>query len=1322
MMRRIFFFVVAPLLALVILLSLLLTWVAATESGLSTAWRAARGMLPGLTAETLEGRLIGPLKLRGLRFESETFELLINSVDFDWLPASLLQRALIVEQLHISGVEYTQLRPAPPKEDEQPFSLPASIDLPVSIALRDIALADLQYRATPEAQPFVVDSAALQASFAHSELQITKLTAHGPLFDVDAQAQAETKSAYASSAKIDLQARPPGYAPLAGSITVKGDLDDLHVEQILSAPYNVVVDARLQNIVEAMQFKAKLVVSDTELRAISESLPDINLNATANAGGATNDLGFSADIIAATAEFGTLKMTANGGFAQNLLNIQKLLLTVVDMPARLQAQGKVDLAGSAPELDLAANWQQLQWPLQGSTPIVISPEGKVDVTGTIDNLTAALNIALHDDGRIAGDVRRQGDAINVALDWRDVTWPISDPQVGSPKGKFSLTGTLQQYTLQANAKLKLPQETDGQLLVNGSGSDKNLNLETVRLDVLEGQIDGHADVAWQPNVLAKVNLQGKNLNPGILSKDWPGNLQFKLAADADQRDQKTVARVQQLKVTGQLRNQAVDVQVLGELRDEILRIKRFDLKSGPSVISVNGKLGETIALDWNIDSPDLASLLPQASGKLIGKGKLGGKLPWPSVAADVQGDKISYAEYSLQDLTLDADIDFQRSSESTLSLVAAGGKAAGVELKDLKLTGNGTREEHKFSLQADSSVATADINLDGKFADANWAIQLTEAQLKYGELDAWTLAAPQAGNISADKQALQSGCWTSGEAKLCLQGERTENMLQGEAQVVTLPFAYFDTMVPTDIALRGALNGDVEFSQQAGEEPKVDVALTTTASELRTRDAEQQLGDTLLALEPANIKAKLDANGLSALLDLPFVEQGGISGELTVPAGDAALTERPAEGKIDIAIKDLGFIASLSPEIEQASGAVNGALQLAGTLAKPEPSGKLVLSNGSLELAAPGLNITDLELQATATEDGIVNYAADASSGKGTLKLLGDADLSGDSVTTKMTLQGEDFQVFNTQDARVYVSPDLKIAVDDTGVGVTGEVRIPRAKITPKKLPESAVSVSDDQIIIKENSEDTETAVQRKVYAQIQLILGDDVSVDGFGFKGGVTGELEVTQKPGEPTIGSGELKITDGEYRAYGQGLVIEKGRILFAGGPINQPGVNVQAVRRPAEDIKVGVKVRGSLQQPDFTLFSDPAMSQSEQLSWLVLGRPLDDASDSEGDMVAQAAMALGVKGGNFLADKFGGDLGVDNIGFETGSGEAGAASDVNQAAFVIGKYLSPDLYVSYGIGLFESISTVKLEYTINDHWKVATESSTLSSGGDVKYTIER
>lgn len=82
----------------------------------------------------------------------------------------------------------------------------------------------------------------------------------------------------------------------------------------------------------------------------------------------------------------------------------------------------------------------------------------------------------------------------------------------------------------------------------------------------------------------------------------------------------------------------------------------------------------------------------------------------------------------------------------------------------------------------------------------------------------------------------------------------------------------------------------------------------------------------------------------------------------------------------------------------------------------------------------------------------------------------------------------------------------------------------------------------------------------------------------------------------------------------------------------------------------------------------------------------------------------------------------LGLDTIGIETGTGEAGAESDVNQAALVVGKYLTPRLYISYGVGLLESISTVKLRYRISDRWNFVTESSPIASGGDINYTIER
>jgi translocation and assembly module TamB len=161
---------------------------------------------------------------------------------------------------------------------------------------------------------------------------------------------------------------------------------------------------------------------------------------------------------------------------------------------------------------------------------------------------------------------------------------------------------------------------------------------------------------------------------------------------------------------------------------------------------------------------------------------------------------------------------------------------------------------------------------------------------------------------------------------------------------------------------------------------------------------------------------------------------------------------------------------------------------------------------------------------------------------------------------------------------------------------------------------------------------------------------------------------------------------------------------------------------VRRPQEGIVVGAHVVGTLAEPEFTLFSEPSMTQQEQLSYLVLGRSLQNAPQGERSALSQAALAMSLRGGDFLARNIGERIGVDQLTIETGSGEAGAASDPSQAALVAGKYLTPRLYVSYGIGLFEPVNVLRLQYAISQNWQLVTESSSESTGADVVYTFER
>jgi autotransporter translocation and assembly factor TamB len=60
-------------------------------------------------------------------------------------------------------------------------------------------------------------------------------------------------------------------------------------------------------------------------------------------------------------------------------------------------------------------------------------------------------------------------------------------------------------------------------------------------------------------------------------------------------------------------------------------------------------------------------------------------------------------------------------------------------------------------------------------------------------------------------------------------------------------------------------------------------------------------------------------------------------------------------------------------------------------------------------------------------------------------------------------------------------------------------------------------------------------------------------------------------------------------------------------------------------------------------------------------------------------------------------------------------------NDTSLVFGRYLAPRIYVSYGINLTLSLNSVKLRYTLGDHWVVRTELGQVG-GADLVYSIDK
>jgi hypothetical protein len=229
----------------------------------------------------------------------------------------------------------------------------------------------------------------------------------------------------------------------------------------------------------------------------------------------------------------------------------------------------------------------------------------------------------------------------------------------------------------------------------------------------------------------------------------------------------------------------------------------------------------------------------------------------------------------------------------------------------------------------------------------------------------------------------------------------------------------------------------------------------------------------------------------------------------------------------------------------------------------------------------------------------------------------------------------------------------------------------------------------------------------------VRLILGQNVEVAALGLKAKPSGSLLVIDEPRGVTRGVGEIEMSEGTFKAYGQDLTIERGRLIF-NGPIDNPGLDVRAYRKADDGTIAGIEAKGTAQKPQVTLWSTPSMTQSEALAYLLLGHPLNQAQPQEGNLLANAATSLGIKGGNMLAKKLAARFGLEEARIEGGK-------TLSDASLVVGKYLSPKLYVAYGMGLFEPVSTFSIRYLLSKKITLQAERGTGVSA-DALYTVER
>jgi translocation and assembly module TamB len=231
------------------------------------------------------------------------------------------------------------------------------------------------------------------------------------------------------------------------------------------------------------------------------------------------------------------------------------------------------------------------------------------------------------------------------------------------------------------------------------------------------------------------------------------------------------------------------------------------------------------------------------------------------------------------------------------------------------------------------------------------------------------------------------------------------------------------------------------------------------------------------------------------------------------------------------------------------------------------------------------------------------------------------------------------------------------------------------------------------------------------ITADISVAMIEAVDLVGFALEAKLNGGVRVSQRPGKTPRGTGEILVS-GIFNAYGQKLDIERGRLGFAGRRIDNPSLDILAIRRVNRQ-RVGVQVRGTARQPIVRLYSETPMEQSEILAMLVLGHSSTTAGGAAGAQLNEYADAMQTAGGSLIAGsigrQFGLAAGVENFGSAIGS------------ALVVGKYISPRFFVGFGSSLLEATQLVILRYRWTENIELELVSGDQQKGS-VSWRTER
>src|SRR6185295_14080767 len=609
--------------------------------------------------------------------------------------------------------------------------------------------------------------------------------------------------------------------------------------------------------------------------------------------------------------------------------------------------------------------------------------------------------------------------LDLAADWKNLSFPLEGgaPVVTSRAGQGKLRGTPADYRLDLDAQLAGPDIPPGRWVVAGRGDRNRMDLRSVRADLLRGRLTATGTVSWQPAVAWKISTTGRGLDPSALAVDWPGRIDFAATSEGTLRNGSPYGRVDMEKLGGQLRGNPLDGRIHLGLAGDLYRLTRLDLRSGTARATASGTFSARAAdLDWRLEAPNLAEALPESGGSLLATGHLSGPWATPRIRADAKGQSIVFKTASVATLSLLADADLARNGAVSLDLDAGDVAYGPRRFETVTLTGKGTRNRHDLALAVRAKEGSLDLALNGGLTGTTtWSGEIRRLDLQNEQTGAWRLAGPAGLVAGTTRAALRDFCWVSaggapggapGAARLCAEGQWAQNgPWSTSGTIADLPFSLFKPFLPPDLQITGATQGTFAASGAPRGVITANVDLRPGPGEIRYPLPSGE--PATIGFDQGVVRVLAGANGLTGHADLTFLNTGVVRADLSLPRYNvigAPLETQTLGGRIVADLTNLKLVEAFVPDLENTRGTLSADLTLGGTVARPSVAGKAELKQAQVDVSAYGLELRQIEIAAKGDGKGPIEIQVSVRSGPGAATLAGTVALDGGA--TRLTLEG----------------------------------------------------------------------------------------------------------------------------------------------------------------------------------------------------------------------------------------------------------------------------------------------------------------------------